>query len=86
MGLTKKIDLFGKPIRLNFDKKEDTHKTVFGGIMTMVLVLFLIYYLYDRTQIMYSHEATFSSLVTPKDPKNIGEISIIDDAKMVFFV
>ena len=49
MGLTKKIDLFGKPIRLNFDKKEDTHKTVFGGIMTMVLVLFLIYYLYDRT-------------------------------------
>lgn len=37
--LFKSLDIFGHPIKLEFDKKGSTHKTCCGSIATIVFVL-----------------------------------------------
>ena len=38
------IDLFGHPISQNFDGKEMVHKTLFGGIFSVFLYAFMLFY------------------------------------------
>ena len=39
-----KSDLIGLPVALNFDKKGSYYQTFFGGIGSIVLITFSIYY------------------------------------------
>ena len=41
---TKTFDIFGKPLSLKFDKKWNTYDTKFGGISTLILIIFIITY------------------------------------------
>jgi hypothetical protein len=43
-NLIKHIDLFGKPLFLNFDKRWNTFDTFCGGCSALILVIFLIAY------------------------------------------
>ncbi len=47
MKLTKKIilgiDLFGHPVNLNFDQKGETHRTLFGGAATIIMIIISLY-------------------------------------------
>ena len=36
----KNMDIFGEPISLNFDRKGSTHQTCFGGICTVLFLVF----------------------------------------------
>lgn len=38
----KNLDLFGHNVQLNFDKKGTTHKSLLGGIMSLIYLLFII--------------------------------------------
>ena len=38
-------DIFGHPIKLNFDKKGDSHKTVIGGFFSMLVQAFFLWYI-----------------------------------------
>jgi hypothetical protein len=40
----KNIDIFGHPIQLNFDEKGITHKTILGGICTILYYIFITGY------------------------------------------
>jgi len=42
--LIKRVDMFGKKVELNFDKNGSTHKTYFGGFITILYVIFIIVY------------------------------------------
>ena len=42
--ITKTFDIFGKPLSLKFDKKWNTHDTKFGGLSTLILLIFIIAY------------------------------------------
>ena len=42
--LCKSLDVFGKPLFLNFDKQWNTHDTKFGGITTFTLFIFILIY------------------------------------------
>ena len=37
-------DIFGKPIMLNFNKKGNTHNTVFGGLVSIISKAILFVY------------------------------------------
>jgi len=36
-------DIFGYPVNLNFDKKDSYYKTLFGGILSIIFFLIIIY-------------------------------------------
>jgi len=38
------FDFLGYPISLNFDKKGNNHKTVIGGILSILFIGFTIFY------------------------------------------
>ena len=40
--MIKDFDLFGHNIALNFDRKGDKHRTLCGGLMSILLYLFFI--------------------------------------------
>ena len=40
----KKIDIFGKPIMFNYNKKGEYFNTSFGGFLTLLLNLIIIFY------------------------------------------
>jgi len=52
----KSFDIFGKPISLKFDKKWTTHDTKFGGLSTIVLILFIIIYTSVCINVMVSYQ------------------------------
>ena len=35
-------DIFGKEVSLNFDKKGNKYKTLFGGILTIMFYMFIL--------------------------------------------
>jgi hypothetical protein len=35
----KRIDIFGKPVSLKFDKEWDTHHTKVGGFATIIIII-----------------------------------------------
>ena len=43
----KNLDVFGYPIRLNFDKKGSTHKTCIGSVATIIFCLVSVLILYQ---------------------------------------
>ena len=38
----KEQDIFGKEVSLNFDKKGNKYKTLFGGILTIIFCMFIL--------------------------------------------
>ena len=52
----KNRDLFGYPIKLNFNRNGDSHKTVIGGVLSIFLKV--LYYLYMAYLLhkMFNHE------------------------------
>jgi uncharacterized metal-binding protein len=38
------FDFLGYPIALNFDKKGSSHKTIIGGILSVIFLVFTIFY------------------------------------------
>ena len=41
-NFVKDQDIFGEEVSLNFDGKGNTHKTSFGGILTIIFYLFVL--------------------------------------------
>jgi len=60
----KKIDMFGNHIELSYDK-EKTHKTRFGGFLTVLLIILSIFavYYFGR-EVIYRRKPNVSSAET----------------------
>ena len=48
----KSVDIFGKPIMLNYNKKGEYFNTCFGGILTIFLNLAVIAYGIERCKVL----------------------------------
>ena len=42
--LIRKIDLFGHPVNLNYQKDEPKRKTLFGGVCSLFIIMQMIAY------------------------------------------
>ena len=42
----KQIDMYGHPVKLNFDKKSDIHKTWIGGFFSIIINIMLSIYVF----------------------------------------
>ena len=50
------FDLFGQPILLNFNKKGNTHTTLIGGLISIIVQVFLYWYLVVHVKRMILYE------------------------------
>jgi hypothetical protein len=60
----KNIDIFGYPIQLNFYEKGTTHKTIIGGILTILYYLFIVGYTAYCFYKLFYHAQDTDNLVT----------------------
>jgi hypothetical protein len=75
MDWIKSIDTFGFPITLNYKKKGDTHKTLVGGLVTIIVYFLFILYLLLKLKIMIwkdSNTITFSEYARPGNAEAIN--------------
>ena len=50
-----RLDIFGKRINLNFDKRGETHKTLCGGIFTVIVMITIISFGLFRSYVMFNY-------------------------------
>ena len=81
----KNIDIFGRPLHLNFDKRWNTHDTSLGGISTAILFIFTVSYMGLLLNIMvsYSQNTTYT-IKKDLNLDDLGQIQL-NDTKILFF-
>ena len=50
-------DIFGEPIVLNFNKSGESHKTLIGGLGSLLVQGFMVMYIYIRFKMFIFNEA-----------------------------
>ena len=73
----KKIDIFGKPIMFNYNKKGEYFNTSFGGFLTLLLNLTVIYF--GALRCIVLNEKSNSNISSVKqfvDPNSFGKVDI----------
>ena len=64
----KKQDLFGHVINLNFNQKGDSHKTIIGGLASILVKIIMAIYIY----------LSFEKLIFKLDDKNSTDYGLMD--------
>lgn len=81
-----KTDLFGYQISLNLNKGTSTHKTVCGGLCSLLVYCFMAFYFYLNIYKLVNHqenfETSFDQLVTSED---LGEIHYSNETDLINF-
>jgi len=81
----KSIDIFGHPIQLNFDEKGITHKTILGGICTILYYIFIIgYAAYCFYKLMYHAQDSNSLVNTSLDLAQLGNVNFNETSLVIF--
>jgi hypothetical protein len=59
-------DIFGKRISLNFDKRGESHKTLCGGIVTIIVMITILCFGLFRSYVMFNYsQVNLSSVNQP---------------------
>ena len=77
----KDLDLFGFPVKLNFDEKGSTHRTCCGGLSSIIFMAIVIAVIISQVTVLTSKSQSFySSHEIPFDVKTknsvLGEASL----------
>lgn len=56
LSFIKRLDIFGHPIALTFNKKESTHKTFIGGFLSLLTSFFIMIYFFILVKKMYTFD------------------------------
>jgi hypothetical protein len=59
----KNQDLFGHLITFNFDMNGETHKTLFGGLISIVMKIFISIYFYFRLKKLFFLEGASTAVI-----------------------
>ncbi len=51
----REVDIFGQPIKLNFDKRGEANNTVCGGIVTIIVMATLFSFGLFRSYVMFTN-------------------------------
>jgi hypothetical protein len=69
-------DFFGHPVMLSFNKRGNTHQTKCGGIASIFIKIFMLFYIgYNFGKLIFRLEDNFSSVLC-------GTVSMIPDVKI----
>jgi hypothetical protein len=61
-------DMFGYKIELNFNKKGSTHKTLCGGLVSILVLTIMLIYVYSNVRKLYMEEDdTLKSIIKDLD-------------------
>ena len=78
-------DMFGHVINLNFDRRGDSHKTLCGGVFSIVLKSFLVFYVYLKfDMLIYNGNDTNFSYEGQLDLDVLGDVDY-STTNMKFF-
>ena len=81
----KNIDIFGHPIQLNFDEKGITHKTIIGGICTILYYIFIIgYTAYCFYKLIYHDQDSVNLVTTSLDLAKLGNVNFNTTSLVIF--
>ena len=81
----KKQDEFGKAISLNIDG-EESHKTWFGGLLSIIISVLMLVYVFLLFKKMILHEEDVLNYKYPDEsPEELGEIPLKEMHEMTFF-
>jgi len=83
--LAKNIDIFGRPLHLNFDKRWNTRDTSLGGISTAILFIFTISYMGLLFNIMVSYSQNTTSTIQKELILNDLGLIHLNETKILFF-
>ena len=79
-------DLFGYHISLNLNKGSSTHKTIFGGVFSILITIFMYFYFYLNIYKLLNHqenfETSYDSLITGKQ---YGKVYYSNETDMINF-
>ena len=77
----RKFDLFGQPILLNFNNKGNIHTTLIGGLVSIIVQLFLYWYLIIHVKRMVLYESDSNNTVLKQlidnKMRKLNELSLI---------
>lgn len=79
--------MFGHPVTLNFDKKGDTHNTWIGGIFSIFVKLFMVFFIALKVKKLVLREGAGTSNATIlKKVDLMGDVEWNDLRISTFFV
>jgi hypothetical protein len=70
-------DFFGHKVELNFNKKGSSHKTLFGGIISIFVEIFIVVYIYIQFKKLFLNlDDKLKSIELPLDLLELGEVKM----------
>ena len=82
----KKFDIFGHPIELNFNKKGSSHKTLIGGVFSIIgLTLWMIFFIITLRRWIIRDSDDFSSQIIPQNYTEMGIVDYKESGTVLFF-
>ena len=75
-------------INFNFDRNGDSHKTLFGGIYSLFIKIFLIGYIYINAKKIFFHNDDGNvTTVGLLDTDKLGHVNVVDESNaMLIYV
>ena len=82
-----KQDGFGHVVQLNFNRNGAAHKTLIGGIFSILVNMAVYYYVFTRFKILFFREGDKRvSRAQEIDLAEIGEVDYFDSSTLMFWV
>ena len=73
-------------INLNFDKQGDAHKTLFGGLYSLIIKLIILEFLYLNMQKLFMHiDDNNVSTLGLIDMDKLGDVQLMGQSSMLIF-
>ena len=83
----KSHDMFGHEIKLNFNRNGDSHTTILGGLVSLLVKTVMTIYIYMNIMKLVSFEdAAVETKIKNLDLVELGEVSYHDAKSTVFWV
>ena len=80
-------DLFGHKIELNFNRKGSSHNTLIGGVVSVLIKVTIVFYIYLLTKKLINKEDDKnSSLITNLDLDALGPVRLDETKTNMYFV
>jgi hypothetical protein len=84
--LIRSQDFFGHKVELNFNKKGSAHNTMFGGIVSIFVEMFIIVFIYvNLKKLILKEDDTLKSVELPLDLEKLGEVKLNETKIDLFF-
>ena len=75
--LIKGQDLFGLPVQLHFNNKGPYHRTILGGLFSILIKLFMAFYIYIMfKKMIYFEDNKLSTVTSSQDYDKLGEVDM----------